>query len=64
MPLHLIAFFATALVCHGELAKDRPPARHLTEFYLWISIGGVCGGFFNALLAPLIFKESKSIRWP
>ncbi len=56
VPLHLIAFFATALVCHGELAKDRPPARHLTEFYLWISIGGVCGGFFNALLAPLIFK--------
>jgi len=56
VPLHLIAFFATALVCHGELAKDRPPAHHLTEFYLWISIGGVCGGFFNALLAPLIFK--------
>ncbi|MGH7826900.1 MAG: fused MFS/spermidine synthase [Candidatus Binatia bacterium] len=56
VPLHLIAFFATALVCHGELAKDRPPASYLTEFYLWISIGGVCGGFFNALLAPLIFK--------
>lgn len=56
VPVHLLAFFATALVCHGELAKDRPPARHLTEFYLWISIGGVCGGFFNALLAPLIFN--------
>lgn len=55
VPLHLLNFFVTALVCHGELAKDRPQAEHLTEFYLWISVGGVFGGFFNALLAPLIF---------
>ena len=51
--LHLAAFFTTALVCHGELAKDRPSARHLTEFYLWMSVGGVLGGLFNALFAPL-----------
>lgn len=50
--LHLLAFFSTALVCHGELAKDRPAARHLTEFYLWMSVGGVLGGMFNALIAP------------
>lgn len=55
--LHLVAFLATALVCHGELAKDRPPTRHLTEFYLWLSIGGVIGGFLNALLAPMIFRN-------
>jgi hypothetical protein len=55
IPLHLLAFFVTALVCAGELAKDRPPTAHLTEFYLWISFGGVLGGFFNALLAPVIF---------
>jgi hypothetical protein len=53
--LHLVTCFATALVCHGELAKDRPHAKHLTEFYLWISLGGVLGGFLNALVAPLIF---------
>ena len=56
-PIHLLAFFATALVCHGELAKDRPRVEHLTEFYLWISIGGLLGGFFNSLLAPMIFKR-------
>jgi hypothetical protein len=56
LPLHLLAFFVTALVCHGELARDRPAPSHLTEFYLWLSIGGVLGGFFNALLAPLIFR--------
>jgi hypothetical protein len=51
--LNLAAFFTTTLVCHGELAKDRPSARHLTEFYLWMSFGGVLGGMFNALFAPV-----------
>jgi hypothetical protein len=47
-------FFVTALVCHGELARDRPPAKNLTEFYLWMSVGGMVGGTFNALIAPLV----------
>lgn len=55
LPLHLFAFFLTALMCHGELARRRPPAAALTEFYLFMSIGGVLGGMFTALLAPLIF---------
>ncbi|MBI3410768.1 MAG: hypothetical protein HY040_20725, partial [Planctomycetes bacterium] len=54
--LHVGSFFATALVCHGELARDRPAARYLTEFYLWMSVGGVLGGMFNALIAPLAFS--------
>jgi len=53
--LHFATLFVVALVCHAELANDRPPAPQLTGFYLWISIGGVLGGIFNALLAPLIF---------
>jgi spermidine synthase len=55
--LHLAAFFMAALVCHGELAQTRPSARHLTEYYLWISIGGVAGGIFNAVLAPQLFNR-------
>jgi spermidine synthase len=54
--LHLAALFVVAMVCHGELARRRPPALQLTAFYLWISVGGVLGGLFNALLAPLLFK--------
>lgn len=54
---HLLTFFVTAMVCHGELAKRRPTTKHLTEFYLWMSVGGVLGGMFNALLAPLIFDS-------
>src|SRR5207302_3109424 len=53
--LHLLTFFLIALVCHGELAKDRPTTKHLTEFFLWMSVGGMLGGMFNALLAPIIF---------
>jgi hypothetical protein len=54
--LYLSALFAVALVCHGELARTRPQAGRLTEFYLWISLGGVLGGVFNALLAPVVFS--------
>ena len=56
-PLHLLAFFVTAMVCHGELAGSRPGSRWLTEFYLWMSLGGVLGGMFNALLAPVLFDD-------
>jgi hypothetical protein len=55
IPLHLLVFFVVAMVCHGELAKDRPSTEHLTQFYLWMSFGGMLGGIFNALLAPLLF---------
>ena len=53
----VIAFGATALVCHGELAKDRPSTKHLTEFYLFMSVGGMLGGFFNGIFAPLAFVK-------
>jgi hypothetical protein len=56
IPFHLIAFFITAMVCHGEIARSRPSIQHLTEYYLWISIGGVLGGLFNTLVAPLAFN--------
>ncbi len=55
--LSLIYFFVAALTCHTRVADLRPGAKHLTEFYLWFSLGGVLGGIFNALLAPLIFTS-------
>jgi hypothetical protein len=56
LPLHLLTFFVAAMICHGELARSRPSVARLTEFYLWLSLGGMVGGFFNALLAPVIFR--------
>lgn len=54
---HLSAFFFTALMCHQALVASRPPPERLTEFYFWMSLGGVVGGAFNAFLAPAIFDN-------
>ncbi len=54
--LHLATLFVVALVCHGELARSRPPITHLTIFYLLMSVGGALGGIFNALIAPVVFN--------
>ncbi len=54
--LQFVMFFVAAMVCHGELVSRRPSATHLTEFYLWMSFGGVLGGIFTGLVAPQIFS--------
>ena len=55
-------FFVAALVCHTQLADDRPSATHLAEYYLWIAIGGALGSVFNVLLAPILF--SSIVEYP
>ncbi len=55
IPFHMVLFFFAALACHSELSAAKPHARHLTEFYLVMSIGGALGGVFNALIAPNLF---------
>jgi hypothetical protein len=57
LPLHLLALFLGAGSCHAALAADRPSTARLTEYYLWISLGGVLGGLCNAVLAPLVFRS-------
>jgi spermidine synthase/F0F1-type ATP synthase assembly protein I len=54
--INLILLFVVAMACHGEIAKRRPPVEHLTGFYLWIALGGVLGGLFNGVVAPLAFN--------
>ena len=60
--LHLACLFIVSMVCLGELAGDRPAPAHLTEFYLWLAVGGVFGGIVNALVAPVIF--STVVEYP
>ena len=57
IPLHLIGFFFTGLACHYELAKSRPTTAHITEFYVWMSVGGMVGGLFSSLMAPILFVQ-------
>lgn len=53
--LALVTLFAVSMVCHGRLAALRLSTDHLTEFYLWMSFGGVLGGAFVGLAAPMLF---------
>ena len=52
-------FLLVALNLHLELARRRPAAGRLTEFYLWVSLGGVLGGLFNSLVAPLVRADER-----
>lgn len=55
--VNLVAFVLLALLCHGELYRRRPAPGHLTEFYLWTSLGGAIGGMFAAIVAPRLFTQ-------
>ena len=52
----LSGLFVACMFCHGELYRLRPANRHLTAFYLWVSVGGALGGLFVAVVAPLAFR--------
>ena len=53
-----IALVAVAgYAAHGRLAAGRPPADHLTLFYLVVASGGAAGGLLNGLLAPLLLDS-------
>ncbi len=58
VPLLIVEYVGFAIVAtaiHGRLAADRPAGDHLTDFYLTMSTGGVIGGAFVAVVAPLAF---------
>jgi hypothetical protein len=57
MIIGALSFFSTAIICHRQLYEARPDASHLTEFYMLMSVGGVLGGLFVSLIAPLIFNS-------
>ena len=62
IPLHLLAFFAGCVACHGALARARPAALHISTFYVTIAAGGLLGGIFTALVAPVVF--SRVVEYP
>jgi SAM-dependent methyltransferase len=52
----VLLLLGVAVALHGTLAAEQPAAAQLTEFYLWVSVGGALGGLFCALIAPMIFN--------
>jgi hypothetical protein len=54
--LHCLLLATGATALHGQLAATRPDAKRLTEYYTVISLGGLVGSGFCALVAPLLFN--------
>ncbi len=54
--LFSLGLFTCCMVCHGELARLKPPPRYLTHFYLMIAAGGALGGLAVGLAAPRLFS--------
>jgi hypothetical protein len=53
----VISFFTIACLCHRRMYELRPSSNKLTEFYFVMSLGGVIGGVFVSLLAPVVFDS-------
>jgi hypothetical protein len=56
--LGLSLLFVVAVTLHGEMYRLRPASDRLTGFYLAMSVGGLLGGAFCAIAAPLLFDWS------
>ncbi len=55
LAVDLLTLAVCLMLCHGQLAKTRPPHESLGWFYVAMSAGGVLGGLFVAVIAPLLF---------
>ena len=53
--LLLATLAAVGLALHGRLAADRPSPAHLTQYSLYVALGGALGGVAAGILAPLLF---------
>jgi hypothetical protein len=53
----LLALLGASLLCHGELSRGRPGDQEPTGYFMILASGGVLGGAFVSLLAPLIFSD-------
>ena len=53
--LLLVTLAAAGIALHGRLAAARPFPVHLTEYTLFVALGGAIGGIAAGILAPLVF---------
>ncbi|MFS2110961.1 fused MFS/spermidine synthase [Sphingomonas sp. Sphisp140] len=51
----LLLLFTVSVTLHARMYALRPAPDRLTGFYLAMSVGGVLGGVFAGLIAPILF---------
>lgn len=51
----LALLFMVAVALHARMYQLRPAPDRLTGFYLAMAVGGMLGGIFSGLLAPILF---------
>jgi hypothetical protein len=56
--LCLICYYLSVRLCLSALAQDRPAAPALTAYYSWMGLGGLVGGLFQLIVAPLLFSRN------
>lgn len=54
--VYFLALLLVCLICHCELAALKPGTKHLTSYFLSMSLGGALGGVFVNLVATNVFK--------
>lgn len=57
LSVQLLTLFFVCCACHMEIAAQRPSPKHLTNYFLTISIGGVLGSSINSFIAPSLFVD-------
>jgi hypothetical protein len=55
--LHFVFFVLASLVSHGRLAKLAPGPAYLTEFYVWMAVGGALGTFVTSVVATHLLPD-------
>jgi spermidine synthase len=55
--MYSLILLSACMICHGELARIKPPAQKLTLFYLYISLGGALGSLFVSFVATELFVQ-------
>lgn len=55
--IYSVILFSACMICHGELARLKPPVENLTLFYLNMSLGGFLGSAFVAFIAQNFFSQ-------
>lgn len=50
---YMVLLLGVCLLCHGEVARLKPDASKLTQYYMFMSGGGALGGIIVAIICPL-----------